>query len=46
MLLFGGTLLILFAVAEVTERRKTLWRQVFEGVLFRADRHRAIPDRG
>ena len=31
--LFGGTLLIVFAVAEVTERQKNWWRRVF-GVLF------------
>ncbi len=29
LVLFGGTLLILFALAEVTERRKDLWRRAF-----------------
>jgi peptidoglycan/LPS O-acetylase OafA/YrhL len=35
VVLFGGTLVILFAVAEVTERQKTWWRRVFEGLLGR-----------
>lgn len=33
VVLFGGTLAILFAVAEVTERQKDQWRRVFAGAL-------------
>jgi peptidoglycan/LPS O-acetylase OafA/YrhL len=35
VVLFGGTLLILFAVAEVTERQKDWWRRVFKDLLAR-----------
>jgi peptidoglycan/LPS O-acetylase OafA/YrhL len=35
VVLFGGTLLILFAVAEMTERQKNWWRRVFKDLLAR-----------
>jgi len=38
LVMIGGTLGMMFAIAEVTERRKELWRRGFEALL-----HRAFP---
>lgn len=35
LVLFGGTLLILFALAELSERRKDLWRRAFKALFAR-----------